>query len=624
MRTEASKLNGKEPPMSISLGGRRDPCPNPNCRSKSGCETYSDGHRYCHKCGDYFPSPYAKAKSRRTRRMDKAPKKNTGLNLPVRGLKRFKKAWDGFDRVERGTGGYIDKKGIRGVKHRQRGDDTVVSRVRSIDGEIVGLQYTCRVQGGIVKKSKKHPDGKAPDKFKKTFAPGTKPKGGMEWFGRLDDAKKIYVAEGLATTETIFDAGKRKTPAVCAYSAHNVPEVAKLLNERFPDADIILAVDQDEAGEKAVEDTLRAVPNATIKVATPGFNRPRKARNDFNDLACLKGKQAVRNRLRKAKKARPEYAGPLAVIHTWNEFRSREFPPVEDAMGVVLQWPGITQIAGFRGDGKTWLILYLCVALACGVDVFGWACKRAYKVLIVDGELPPWTLQERIEAVIADLGVEPAPGMLNVFSTYDSDSGTLINLTDPSQTQDLYERCSQFEVVCFDNFSALSSGVDPNAAESHEPFNTLSMRLRGAGLAVIRVVHLGKDKSRGARGSSRQEDPLDFGLVLERQTLSTFHGNDVIRITCNKTRHHSMNEFKPIDLEFSQDKNGRFKIDHELVYKSKTDALVPVITELMEAGEWEDVQREGFADKHGVNRTTVYRAGKKAKGRIEQKGLLHE
>ena len=41
--------------------------------------------------------------------------------------------------------------------------------------------------------------------------------------------------------------------------------------------------------------------------------------------------------------------------------------------------------------------------------------------------------------------------------------------------------------MCFDNFSALSSGVDPNAAESYEPFNALSMQLRGAGLAVIRV-----------------------------------------------------------------------------------------------------------------------------------------
>ena len=186
----------------------------------------------------------------------------------------------------------------------------------------------------------------------------------------------------------------------------------------------------------------------------------------------------------------------------------------------------------------------------------------------------------------------------------------------------MFKGCLDYEVVGFDNFSSLSFGADQNSSETYEPFNQLCMRLRGEGLSVIRVTHLGKDKKRGARGSSRQEDPLDVALTLERQSSGLFHEAKPIRVTCNKMRHHSLSDFKPIDLEFTKDRKGRFTIKHDKAFASKAEALVPVIVELMRSGEWKKTAKALFAEQHGVERTTVHRAGKLAKEELIQGGLI--
>jgi hypothetical protein len=316
----------------------------------------------------------------------------------------------------------------------------------------------------------------------------------------------------------------------------------------------------------------------------------------------------------------PQSGGLLEGIHPWRDFRKLTFDPVEDALFPTLQKPGITQIAGFRGEGKTWVALYMCVALANGMGVFGWKCNRSHRVLFVDGELPPWTLQERIEAVIADLGASPkrTREMLHVLSAYGSGTSAPINLADPQQTDALVEKFSQFDIVCWDNLSALTYGVDPNDAQSWESVNAVSMRCRGNGTSIVRIQHLGKDKSKGGRGSSRQEDPLDVSLVLERQQQDTFHANEVVRITCNKMRNHSMAEFEPIDLEFSKDINGRLQIAHEYAFDNKTDALVEKVMELMKAQKWKATNKKNYADKHGVARSTLYLAISKAEERLRE------
>lgn len=316
--------------------------------------------------------------------------------------------------------------------------------------------------------------------------------------------------------------------------------------------------------------------------------------------------------------------GLLNRIRELGDFRDLSFAPVEDALGPAFQWPAIVQISGSRGDGKTWLALYVGLALACGIDLFGWACNRRYKVLFIDGELPPWTLQERIEAVCEDLGSKPKSGWFNVYSTNESDSGIRLNLTDRKQVDEIVEVCSRFDVVIFDNIFSLSSGGDKNAAETFEPLNEISIRLRGLNTLVIRVAHLGKDKSKGAFGSSVQEAPLDVALELKRTSSDTFHCNDVIRVTCTKSRNYPLGEIRPIDLEFCTNRKGRFHIEHSSAATGKAKSMVPDIVDLMQAGKWKGIRKKSFGDKYGASRFTVRRAAKYAEQSLQGEGLFND
>ncbi len=247
---------------------------------------------------------------------------------------------------------YLYKKQIEGLNFRQTHDGTLISRVRNIDGEIVGFQQVIRVSGGIVSKSKSAPKGRLPDKFEKRFTKGTESKGGMDWYGDLAESSKIYVAEGQATTESIYVALKKKHAYVCTYSAGNVPEVVANLHQRFPSATIIICIDQDKAGEDAAQEAIQRVPGADIRIASPGFKNPGKGKNDFNDLMCEKGRGAVRRRLKKAKRIGSEKGTSVFEL-------TNGLPPSDTAFAslfVKQHARNIRNAAGvwFVWDGRRW------------------------------------------------------------------------------------------------------------------------------------------------------------------------------------------------------------------------------------------------------------------------------
>ncbi|MCH7502951.1 MAG: AAA family ATPase, partial [Proteobacteria bacterium] len=399
--------------------------------------------------------------------------------------------------------------------------------------------------------------------------------------------------------EDFLQSNKRSEVRMYTEALHALHSISKSINSKY-----IL----DELGRFVREQSLRQI----IVNAAEEFQQ---GKTDSAVRLLAKGLDEI---------GRPQSAGLLnleGAVHTYREFRKLEFPPVESALFPVLDKPGITQINGFRGHGKTFVALYMAVGLASGVDVFGWSCQQPHRVLFVDGELPPWTPQQRLKGVVADLGgVRPkmVRDNLHVISSYEGLLTAPINLSDSRQIDELVECFSQYDVVFLDSITALTFDIDMNDAQDWEVINTLSMRCRGNGTSIVRLQHLGKDKSKGGFGSSRQEHPLDFCLEVKQEIPTTFHANEIIHITCTKTRNHGITDFKPVDLELSKGRDGQIEITHGLAYKNKTEAMLPEIMELMTKNEWKNTNKQNFADKYDAERTTVYRAEQTARERIEQ------
>jgi len=177
---------------------------------------------------------------------------------------------------------YLHSKGVPalGVKLSQGGD--VLVPLRNIDGELRGLQAIS-------------PAGN------KQFMAGSEKKGCFHFLGDEKDLSKeeIILAEGYATGASLhMGTGK---PVAVAFDAGNLEVVAKKLREKYPEAKITIAADNDHASRRniGVESARKAAQAVGGVVKVPTFTKEEKARGltDFNDLHQSRGLSEVRKQM---------------------------------------------------------------------------------------------------------------------------------------------------------------------------------------------------------------------------------------------------------------------------------------------------------------------------------------
>lgn len=191
-----------------------------------------------------------------------------------------------------------------GLRHSR---DALVVPIRDNDGTLHSLQFI-------------QPDGS------KRFLTGGAIRGHYAGIGR--PAGRIYIAEGYATAASIFEA--TGTACAIAFNAGNLEPVALNLRHRFPDAEIIIAADNDVGtpGNPGMTKAAKAAAVAQATVVAPEAG-------DFNDLAAAAGQDAVQAALTPAKRQQavvdwhsplPDVGGrgtPLATIENLSEIVRR-------------------------------------------------------------------------------------------------------------------------------------------------------------------------------------------------------------------------------------------------------------------------------------------------------------
>lgn len=152
------------------------------------------------------------------------------------------------------------------------------------DGEIATVQYISR------------------DGFKRFETDGKK-KGAF--FEIPGNNEKIIICEGYSTGATIRQATGQTV--IVSFDAGNQPHVAKIIREKYPDNEIIIAADNDqykpEIGNVGVNAATDAAIQIDARLAIPQFKNTDSKPTDFNDLARLEGVETV--------KAQIEAAAPI-------------------------------------------------------------------------------------------------------------------------------------------------------------------------------------------------------------------------------------------------------------------------------------------------------------------------
>ena len=221
-----------------------------------------------------------------------------------------------------------------------------------------------------------------------------------------------------------------------------------------------------------------------------------------------------------------EGAAPKLSLPRWQGVQAANPPKRRPCLiDGVLRRGHVGLFSGRAKVGKSWLGLMLCVAVACGVPWLGFEVARG-NVLILDPEIDPRSLDQRLHKVCAAMGVDATEADAHItrwsLRGVRKSDGSAPTLDDVAHDLRELQRCDelpQLDLIFVDSMAALMTGDENASRDVRRNFNVLLeiAEITGAGIACSH--HQGKTPSAEAadraRGSSAFTDCPDVVLSLD-------------------------------------------------------------------------------------------------------------
>lgn len=209
----------------------------------------------------------------------------------------------------------------------------------------------------------------------------------------------------------------------------------------------------------------------------------------------------------------------------WAPFFATNFGQVELLPGRLMAPGQQITIVGDGKAGKSLLVQEWLWRMATGQSFLGDRPQQPISVLYVDAENGHQDIQERF------LSYGGGPGRMGLL-TYAS-FPPIRPLDTAGGGADLLAMVTEVEaqVVCLDTVSRFISGPENDADTWLSLYRHTLLPLKRAGIASVRLDHMGKDGERGARGSSAKTQDVDHVWELRAQG----GGNLVLKRTHTRT-----------------------------------------------------------------------------------------
>ena len=155
--------------------------------------------------------------------------------------------------------------------------------------------------------------------------------------------------------------------------------------------------------------------------------------------------------------------------------------------------------------GKSLLLLEACAALATGKPFLAKPETEPVTVVYVDYEMTEGDVKERLQAF--GYGPDDDLTRLRYFTT-----PTINPLDTEHGAAEFLAAINEIgpDLVAIDTMSRAVSGEENESQTSNDLYRLTIMPLKAAGITVARADHLGKDKAKGARGSSAKAADVDI------------------------------------------------------------------------------------------------------------------
>ena len=289
------------------------------------------------------------------------------------------------------------------------------------------------------------------------------------------------------------------------------------------------------------------------------------------------------------------------VSYNVHEFIALDLPPREYIVDDFIAKGDLCMIYGETGHGKSILTHYLAQCLSAGVDFGPYKIHNPRKVLLIDGEMPAVTLQDKWKQKYDFLQDEErfdnyAHNLITVSALLQPNGMDAFNT--PQGRESFWELINEVnpEVVMLDNLLTLFAMEDTNRGEEWTiHVQPLLIELRRRNISVWMCHHAGKSGSQ--YGTMAKTIMLDVILKIEHEIELGSLGMDStsFKWSFDKSRHLFGKSIQPIiwtyqDADMKWDKLGK-------------DNKVDLCIELFRQGK----SQVEIVNETGISKSTVSR-----------------
>lgn len=238
------------------------------------------------------------------------------------------------------------------------------------------------------------------------------------------------------------------------------------------------------------------------------------------------------------------------------DFLNMEIPERPRLVGDWFREGDLGFIFAPRGVGKTWFAHMIAACLTAGRDLDSWSVPGSARVCLLDGEMPPGDVQDRLKHL--EVNGENLIILSHQFLFDLADRS--FQLSDAEQRSALLEFCvaQQIKVLVIDNLSSVSN-ISENDNDEWPAIGNWLLDFRRKGIAVIVVHHAGRNGQ--MRGGSRREDPAFWIIRLDDSRERTATDKGARFVTAFVKNRNASQWPTSTDWHISEDAEGKLLVE---------------------------------------------------------------
>jgi hypothetical protein len=325
------------------------------------------------------------------------------------------------------------------------------------------------------------------------------------------------------------------------------------------------------------------------------------------------------------------FADPPKILETAtmdiDTFLAKKFEERPCYLSPWLQPGTLAEIYAATGIGKTFLAYAIALGVTHGINVGPWVAENAVGVLIVDGEMPCQSIQQRLRKL--SVGLPPRKAPLSIISSADlqCQNYSSPNLASSDWRDPLTEYLMQHpehKILILDNVVSLFPGLDENSAKEWSPSNQWMIKIRSLNVALIKIHHSTK-LGKTSRGTALQGDNMDVIIKLQRPNGHQLKQGVRVEVLFEKGRELMGDQADPFIFQIVSDPSnpGKLGWKTEKIGAKKPDEPNKNVRKIIILLD-KKMQQTDIAKEVGCSRQYVSTVNKEAinDGILNQKGRL--